>query len=159
REHFDDVLKLMTDRDNYHILVPNLSNAIELRVDLHRVHAVTQPLNFHPLRKLLERPLIFLFLGVEHEGVSYRDVPRSGGLTYRGICDPEMWRLRSIHIEPDVVLCHCSIPLVHRGPPIRFPTKEDAECRRPLLAIHNPQGRPLSIVCVLLFYGPATVPH
>src|SRR3990172_8923046 len=133
----------MADRNDNHILVPDLPDAVKLGIDLHLMHAIAEPLIFDALREFFERSLILLLLGIQYEQLPDWDVACSRRPAYGRVGDPKVGRLGGIHIEPDVVLRHCLVPVVYRRPPVRLPAEEDAECRSALLTIHHPESWPL----------------
>src|ERR1017187_3309933 len=159
REDLNDILQFMADRDDHHILIPDLSDAINLGVNLHCVHAIAESFVLDAFRKLLKRLLILLLLGVECEQLLNGGVSRSRCLTYSRVGNPKVRRFFSIHVESDVVLCQRLMPVVYRRPPIWLPSEEDAEGGGTLLTIDDPQSWPLRVVRVLLFNGPTAVPY
>ena len=52
-ENLDYILKLIVDGDQDDFLVANLAKAIETRIDLHRIHAITQTVELYSLGKVL----------------------------------------------------------------------------------------------------------
>jgi len=145
REDFDDIFKVIVDRDGDNIHLPYLSDAIEACIDSHCVHAVAKAIELNLLGHFLKCIRIRFTGNIKGEEFVYGNVARAFDTTRRGIRVDEERRLLRVDIETNIEFSDGLFPIICARPPIRFATAQNAEGGGALLPIDNPQIGRLSV--------------